>query len=176
MTAITRNPTNPNFLHPNKFQLNFARAPNIQYFCQAVNLPGISLSEVPRNTPFVDIYSPGEKTVYDVLNVTFLVDEELRTWFEIHDWIRALTFPTKFEEYQRLGQLSPVTTQNFPQFSDAYMTILSSSNIPYYRIKFIDCFPTTLSSIIFSSADTPESTITADATFRFSYFDIDKLY
>jgi hypothetical protein len=176
MTLLTRNPTNTNFLHPNKFQLNFSRAPNIQYFCQAVNLPGLALSEIPRNTPFVDIYSPGEKVIYDVLNVTFLVDEEMKSWFEIHDWIRALTFPTKFDEYKQLGQLSPMASQAFPQFADASLTILNSSNIPMYKIKFVDCFPTSLSSAILSSSDSPESILTADATFRFSYFNIDKLF
>jgi hypothetical protein len=76
MTAITRNPTNPNFLQPNKFQLNFARAPNIQYFCQTVTIPGIATSEIPQNNPFVELYVPGEKPVYDVLNITFYVDEQ----------------------------------------------------------------------------------------------------
>jgi hypothetical protein len=66
MTALNRNPKNPNYLHPNKFQLNFARLPNIQYFCQTVTVPGISLSEIPQNTPFVDLYRPGEKAIYDL--------------------------------------------------------------------------------------------------------------
>ena len=74
MTALTRNPANPNYLHPNKFQLNFSRASNVQYFCQSVSVPGISMSEVPQNTPFVDLYRPGEKAIYDLLNVTFIVD------------------------------------------------------------------------------------------------------
>ena len=75
MSALTRNPQNPNFLQPNKFQLNFSRVPNIQYFCQSVGIPGISLSEVPHNTPFVDLFVPGEKAIYDMLNITFLIDE-----------------------------------------------------------------------------------------------------
>ena len=76
MTALTRNPSNPNFLQPNKFTLNFSRLPNTQFFCQSLSVPGISLSEVPQNTPFVDLYLPGEKAIYDLLNVTFFVDEE----------------------------------------------------------------------------------------------------
>ena len=93
MTAINRNPTNPNFLQPNKYQLNFGRAPNVRYFCQSLSVPGISLSEALQTTPFVDVYAPGEKAIYDLLNVTFIVDEELKSWIEIHDWIRAMTFP-----------------------------------------------------------------------------------
>jgi hypothetical protein len=179
MTTVYTNPTNPNFLHPNKFQLNFGRLPNVQYFVQSVSVPGISLSEIQRSTPFVDLYSPGEKAIYDVFNITFLVDEELKAWLEIHDWIRAMTFPEKFEEYARLGQLNKVANARgnvFPQFSDASLTILSSANNPIYKFKFYDAFPTTLSTFIVSTSDTPESIITADATFRYAYFDVDKLF
>ena len=105
MTATTRNPTNPNFLQPNKFILTFGRTPNMTYFCQSLSIPGISLGEVPVTNPFLDVYSPGEKAIYDLLNVTFMVDEELKSWLEIHDWIRAMTFPKEFEEYQKLSDL-----------------------------------------------------------------------
>lgn len=178
MTALTRNPTNPNLLHPNKFQLNFARCPNLQYFCQAVSVPGISMSEVPITNPFVDIYAPGEKPVYDLLNVTFYVDEELNAWKEIHDWIRAMTFPEKFEEYRNLGNLNAYTRQQRserPQYSDATITLLTSSNNSNLRFKFYDVFPTTLSTFVMSSTDSPESIMTADATFRYSYYDIEKV-
>jgi hypothetical protein len=77
MTALTRNPSNPNPLQPNKFLLTFGRVPNMQYFCQNVTVPGLSLSEAVITNPFVDIYSPGEKAIYDLLNVTFIIDEEL---------------------------------------------------------------------------------------------------
>jgi len=178
MTVLTRNPTNPNPLQPNKFVLNFSRLPNIQYFCQSVNVPGISLSEAVITNPFVDLYSPGEKPIYDLLNVTFIVDEELKSWIEVHDWIRAMTFPTKFEEYRQLPRLSKNTVNRpeFPQFSDASITIFSSSMKPYYRIKYYETFPTTLSTFVLTAQEGPDSIITADATFRYSYFDIEKLF
>lgn len=180
MTALTRNPTNPNFLHPNKFQLNFSRLPNVQYFCQSVSVPGISMSEVPQVTPFVDLYRPGEKAIYDLLNITFIVDEEIQGWKEIHDWIRAMTFPTDFKEYQNLGTLSKASgiRDNMglqPQYSDATITLLSNANVPTYKFTFHEVFPTTLSTFVMSASDTPDTIITADATFRYSYFDIDKL-
>jgi len=180
MSALTRNPKNPNYLHPNKFQLNFSRLPNIQYFCQTVTEPGISLSEIPQNTPFVDLYKPGEKAIYDLLNVTFLVDEALKSWLEVHDWIRAMTFPTDFKEYQNLGLLSKTAgiRQSFglpAQYSDATLTLLSSANNPIFRFKFFDVFPTSISSFPMSTTDTPDTVITADATFRYSYFNVDKV-
>ena len=179
MTAITRNPSNPNLLHGNKFQLNFARAPNLQYFCQSLGIPGISLSEIQQTTPFVDVYIPGEKAIYDLLNITFLVDEEMKSWLEIHDWVRAMTFPKEYEEYRRLGQLNKVNNFRIntkPQYSDASITILSSSNTPYYKFKFYDVFPTSITSFVLNASDTPDSIITADATFRYSYYDIEKLF
>ena len=180
MTATNRNPNNQNFLQPNKFIINFARAPSIQYFCQSVSVPGISLSEIPQNTPFVDVYVPGEKAIYDLLNITFIIDEELKGWIEIHDWIRAMTFPKQFEEYQNLGRLNRIASavaasSDKPQYSDASITILSSANKPHYRFKFYDVFPTTLSTFIMAASDSPDSQITADGTFRYSYYDIEKL-
>jgi hypothetical protein len=162
MTALKRNPTNPNSLQPNKFTLNLARTPNLQYFCQTISLPGISTSEIPVNNPFVELYAPGEKAIYDVLNVTFIVDAEMLSWLEIHDWLRALTFPTEFEEYQNLAKLNQFTT--------------AASNKPYYRFNFKDLFPISLSGFVVSSTDTPETIITADATFRFTYYNVEKLF
>jgi hypothetical protein len=176
MSILDRNPTNPNFLQPNKYQLNFSRSPNLQYFCQAVSVPGIALSEIPRNTPFVDLYSPGEKAIYDVFNVTFLVDEEMKSWLEIHDWIRAMTFPTDFKEYRDLERLSRYTGNiDRPQFSDATITILSSANTPTVRFKLYDCFPTSISAFVMSTQESPDSIITADATFRFAYYNVERM-
>jgi len=174
MTALTRNPSNPNLLHPNKFQLNFSRLPNTTFFCQSANLPGVNMGEILQSTPFIDLYRPGEKIIYDTLNITFMVDEDLKSWKEIHDWIRALTFPTDFAEYRRLPQLqSPFVVSDTPQYSDATLSLLTSANNINYRVKLHECFPTSLSSLIFSASDSPESVLTADAIFRFSYFDIE---
>jgi hypothetical protein len=63
-----------------------------------------------------------------------------------------------------------------PQYSDASLTVLSSSNTPYYKFKFYDCFPTSVSQFILSATDSPDTTMSADATFRYSYYDIEKLF
>jgi hypothetical protein len=183
MTALTRNPSNPNPLISNRFTLNFGRVPNVQYFCQNVTIPGISLSEAIITNPFVDIYSPGEKAIYDLLNVTFLIDEDLTAWKEIHDWIRAMTFPVEFAEYRQLPKLNKYNSASddlkrgkFPQFSDASISIFSSSNTPLYRFRFHDVFPTTLSTFIMNTQDAPDNVLTADVTFRYSYYDIEKMF
>jgi len=151
--------------------LNFARTPALRYFCQTVTVPGISTSEIPVSTPFVELYKPGEKPVYDLLNVTFMVDEKLESWREIHNWIRAMTFPYSYEEYKALASINPYA-QKQPQYTDATLTLLSSANQPVLEFKFYDVFPISISSFVMSATDSPDSIITADATFRYSLYDL----
>lgn len=170
-------PTNTNFLHPNKFVLTLQRCPTVQYFCQVVTLPGLSMGEAHAPTPFVDRYLPGDKLVYDYLTLTFPVDEDLKNWLEIHDWMRGMTFPKEFAEYQNLAKLPPHTPSSMsktPQYSDGSLTFYNSNQIPKIRFKFYDMFPTTISPLIFSVGDSPEKPITADVTFRFLMFELDK--
>jgi hypothetical protein len=147
----------------------------LQFFCQAVSVPGISLGEIPIVTPFVEMYSPGEKAIYDIMNVTFAIDEKMSSWLEIHDWIRGMTFPENFEEYKNLSKQSKYANKVQPQFSDATLTVYSSSFTPLVRFNFFDTFPTSLSSFVLSTQDTPDNVLTADASIRFTYYNIEKL-
>lgn len=174
-TSLSNTPQNQNFLHPNKFHLTFKRIPNLQFFCQAVTVPGISMGEIPVPTPFVEKYSPGEKAIYDIMNVTFAIDETMSSWIEIHDWIRGMTFPEKFEEYQNLSRQNKWADKPQPQFSDATLTVFSSSFTPLLRFNFVDAFPTSVSSIVLSTQDTPDNVLTADVSFRYTYYNIEKL-
>jgi len=108
-----------------------------------------------------------------------LIDERMESWIEVHDWIRGMTFPEDFDDYKDLRRLNKQATRvatKRPQYSDATLTLLSSSNQPYIRMKFYECFPTTLSTFIMSSSDNPDTLLTADATFRYSYYDIEKTW
>jgi hypothetical protein len=155
--------------------LTFSRVPNVQFFCQSVSVPGISLGEIPIATPFVEMYSPGEKAIYDIMNVTFAIDEKMSSWLEIHNWIRGMTFPENFEDYKNLSKQSKYANKIQPQFSDATLTVYSSSFTPLVRFNFFDAFPTSLSSFVLSTQDTPDNVLTADASIRFTYYNIEKL-
>jgi hypothetical protein len=181
MSVLIRNPANTDLLQSTKFRVTFDRLPGITYFCQSANLPGISLTEIPMPTPFVDLYLPGEKAVYDTFNITFLVDEDLRAWTELHDWIRGITFPTDFKEYANLAKSSVGANirSNYQKkpapYSLGILSIYTNKNNPNFRVKLVDMFPTTVGSLLFSASDTAENIITADATFRFSYFEYERL-
>jgi len=185
MTALTRNPNNVDLLQSTKFRITFDRLPGMTYFCQTANLPGISLTEIPKPTPFVEMYIPGEKLTYDTLNITFLVDEDLRAWTQIHDWMRGITFPLDFEEYLNLQkqnsvnnlgkQFLPSNSLSGGQYTDAIMTIFTNKNNPNFRVKFVGLFPVSLSTIIFNTGDSADNVVTADATFRFTYYNYERV-
>lgn len=170
MAKINSQPINTSLLQPTKYQLVFARMPHITYFCQTFNLPGLSMSEIVRNTPFVDLYVYGDKVQYEPFDLTFMVDEDLRTWLEMHNWITGLTFPKGFEQYRRLIKENK---DYGGTVSDATMTVMSNKNMPNIRITFRDCFPTSVSSITFDYTMDASMTLTASASFRYNYFDVD---
>lgn len=180
MTALNRNPTNKDLLQSTKFRVMFDRLPGVTYFCQTANIPGVSLTEFPRFTPFVDIYHPGEKIIYDTFNITFLVDEDLYAWTQLHDWIRGLTFPESYEEYLELVRTAPTTNLRVSKdlksvYSQGTMTVYTNKNNPNFRIKMYDLFPTTVGSLLFNASDSAENIVTADATFRFSYYNYERI-
>lgn len=170
MAQLNPRPTNTSLLQPTKFQFTFARMPNLTYFCQNISLPGASLSEITRNTPFVDIYSPGEKLIYETLDLTFLVDEDLRTWLEIYDWMVGLTFPENFDQYRRMIK----EKADFGgKTSDATLTVLSNKNQPNIRANFKGCFPTSVGQLNFDVTSDANQVMTSSVTIRYDYFTID---
>lgn len=165
MTVLNRNPQNTNLLQPTKFLLTFTRIQAVQYFCQEVNLPGVSLGEVSRATPFLDMYSPGTKLTYDPLDITFTIDEELASWKNLYDWFITMADPDGFE-----GRDGSTELQKNKHFSDATLTILSALNNPLLRINFTNVFPLSVSDINFDTKLSADTIITARATFRYQSY------
>lgn len=165
MTAITRSPENTNLLQPTKFLLTFSRIVTTQYFCQTVNLPGVSLGEVVRVTPFLDMYSPGTKLTYEPLEMEFMVDEELLSWKNLYDWFTSMADPDGFEKRDASREL-----QTNKHFSDATLTVLSALNNPILRIQYTNVFPLSISDIGFDTTRSADTIITAKATFRYQSY------
>ena len=165
MTVLNRNPQNTNPLQPTKFLLTFTRIQTVQYFCQEVNLPGVSLGEVLRATPFLNMYSPGTKLTYDPLDITFTVDEDLASWKNLYNWFTSIADPDGFEKRAYTREL-----QRTEHFSDATLTILSALNNPILRIEFSNVFPLTLSDIQFDTKLSADTIITARGTFRYQSY------
>ena len=173
--AIQNQPTNLNLLQTIAFETNFLRIPNVSYFCQAVNIPGMVLGTSLLPTPFSDIPIEGEKLTFDQLTISFLVDEDLQNYQEIYSWLLSMGFPDNFTQF---------TSLKTPPASGAYDSIKSDMDImvhtnksnPNYKISFKDVFPISLGPINFSSAASTLDPIIVDASFLFtSTFTISKL-
>jgi hypothetical protein len=160
MGAINKKPKSINSLQPSKYSVIFPEISDTIYFCQKINLPGVQVTELAHLTPNLDLYVPGTKMSYGTLDINFIVNEDISSWLQIHDWIRNITTEMRYRTLPK---------------AQAILTIYSNQNNPRMRIKYYDIFPLSLGDIEFDTTTTNEEHLTANATFRFNYFDIERL-
>ena len=170
---------NRNFLSPTGFKFIMDKAPKVSFFGNQINIPQMTLGVAEQPTYLRDIPLPGDKIQFEDLTLRFLVDENLDNYMEIFNWIRALGFPESLEEiYQWQEKDFSVkqpdrSTESF--YSDATLEILTSSQNPNFKIKFQDCWPTTLSTLEFDATSEDISYFTADVSFKYTIFNITDL-
>ena len=169
---------NLNFLSPIGFRFQLQRAPNVEYFCQAVTLPTISIGEIPQMNAFVNIPRPGDKVTYGEFTMRFRIDEDMTNYLEIHDWIEALGHPEDLSQYKTLNPMSPeARTEAFLSdvYSDGSIIVLSSNNNANIRISFHNMFPLSLGAISFDTTITEIEYLEAEVSFAYRKFEIEKL-
>jgi hypothetical protein len=156
-------PTTHNAILTNYFQFQLEKVPNIVYFCQAINLPGIRKGEFEQPTILSHpIRSPVGAIRFDDLTIAFKVDENLNNWREIHSWMKEMSHYTDDRTTIRPWD---------QQRTNARLLITSSSYRPKIKVEFRKIFPIELSGINFNSVS-PES-VEAVATAKFAYSDYD---
>jgi len=168
-SLLTLIPENTSMLQSTKFTFMFPNLPFLRFFCQTVEIPSVSTSGVEVVTPFVSTYRHGVQMKFEELTINAIIDEELKVWEETYNWIRALTRPTDFAEYVKR------ITNNGQIYHDAILTINTNANIPNVRIVFKDCHPIALGSVRFNTAENADTILTADITFRYDYFELERL-
>jgi len=173
--SINAPPVDQNLLQPSTFKISFSRLPYVQWFLQKVNVPGISTSPQIQETPFINAPIPSNKMTYEYLSMTFTVDEGLWAWTSVADWLKGLTIPDSFQEYQNLTLQQRLQMQSTrPQYSDAILTILSNKNNPILALQFTEVFPVTLSGLQLSTQEDATTIITATAEFGFTSMDVNR--
>ena len=174
MTATNRVPQNTNFLQATKFLMSFDRMPNVNYFCQSVTLPGLSVGQAPIMYPGITAYAPGNQIAYNNFNIVFTIDEEMKSWKDIYYWLYSFSSPNGSEERNRLtNQQTQHTSGNHAskQYSDGILTVLNALNNPVARIQFHKMFPVSISDINFDTKSSADEIITGDATFVFQSYE-----
>ena len=170
MSALQDQPVNTSFLSPIGFKFQLNNFPEVNYYCQSANLPGISISAIDVPTPLKTIAMVGDEVTFEELSIKFIVDENMKNWLSIYDWIIGLGFPTEEgqEKYKKLSENSELTT-------DATLTVLTGNMNPQINFIFQECFPLSLSSIAFDSGGTDIDYVTADVSFRYDFYKVENL-
>jgi hypothetical protein len=166
MSVLTRSPQNTNYLQASKFLLSFSRITEVQYFCQEVNLPGVSLSQAQYTTPLVDIPIGGNKLSYNPLNIQFTVNESVSDWIQLYNWFRSFGDPSSTDNRRQM-----LMQQGGKYYSDATLTVLSALNNPIIKVNFYNVFPLSLSDIQFSTMESADNIISGQASFMYNYYE-----
>ena len=188
--VIDRTPSKFDYASPIQFRFKMTKLPNVEFFVQTANIPGITLGEVTMPTPLKDIPMPGDKVTYQSLDVSFLVDENLNNYKEIHDWITGLGFPEDHKQFNTLlatgADRFPGTTSStaatgtsIPQplseggiYSDATLTVLNNKNIAKTEIRFQNVYPVSLGGLSYDIKANDVSYLQVNASFNYMYYDI----
>jgi hypothetical protein len=173
----TKIPSNMNPLAPSGFRFLINKLPKMQFFCQTVNLPSITLGEATFATPFSNVPVPGDKLEFGELSIQFLVDETLENYKAIHEWLFGLGFPINNQQYTEFLAKDTVAiginSEYTKNTSDASLFILTNNNTESKIVTFLNVFPTSLESVTFTAIDTDVQYLIGNATFRYNYYKFD---
>lgn len=174
MTILTcPSPSNINPLNPNGFLFSVTKLPELTFFIQDVELPQLSIGVVTQASSVHDIKIPGETAEYSDLSINFLVDEQFANYKAIYAWMVGLSYPEGHQLYTNFlasAKNANAYSELAKGYSDATLSILDSSNNPMQQITFVDAFPTSLSSLSFSSQNSDVQYLRATATLSYSYY------
>jgi hypothetical protein len=169
-------PSNINYLSQLGYRLIIHRLPEVEYFLQRVNIPGINVGAANRPTPFASPIPYSGDITYNDLTFSFKLDADLKGYLSIWEWMVALGFPEKFDQYRELA----TTNEPLSAFeegmvaSNIKLMLLNNKHNPIYEIDFYSCWPTALSDLTLTSTDTNVDYLTAEVTFKYSYYTISK--
>lgn len=172
---------NRNFLSPIGFLFTINRLRGVDFFCQSASIPAISMGDANQPTRYNRIPHPGDELKYEDLFIKFLVDENMKNYYQVHDWMREITTPYSSKEfgYSR-GTVRSVNNEynthkagewDNQWRSDASLFILSSNYRPVAEFVFRDCFPVNLTTLNFDASVPDISYFTSECVLRYNYYD-----
>ena len=164
---------NRNFLSGIGFKFNLGKYPKVDFFCNTARIPEVTLGTATQPSYLKDIEVPGEKISYGDLTIQFLVDENMENYRIIHDWITGLGFPETAQQFKDLTTDDRDGTRELQeQFADGTLRILNSNFNEIAKVKFLDMFPVSISSLDFDATSTDVNYFTAQATFKYTVYQL----
>jgi len=177
MSALANQPTNLNYLSPLGFRFSVNRIAIFTHFVQTINIPDLALGNIGVVTPFVKLPIPGDQIQFSELSATFKVDEDMKAYTDIYDWMIGLGYPDNFNQYRTVAPINApaADTTSKGNYSDATLTILSSAYNPIVEVVFYDIFPISLAGMTFDSKLTSVDHLEASVSFAYKRFEVKRL-
>ena len=110
------------FLSGVGFQLSLNKLPGVSYYCQSATVPSLNLAVADQPTMYRRLPEPGDEINYDDLSIRFLVDEDMKNYISIHNWLRYLGYPesnddwTTFNDGETYDEMEYIYGQVLGQF------------------------------------------------------------
>jgi len=189
INALARQPKEFDYADPTKFKFSITKLPLVEYFTTQANIPGISLGESIFPTPFKQVPVMGDDLTFDNLEITFLVDEKLNNYRELHQWLVGIGFPkarTQFSSFKKDESSSFPTAESVKgeatnpgvasgvqaMYGDATLTVMTSKNNPVMEVRFSDLYPVALGGLAFNQQEGDITYLTATATFTYKLYEM----
>ncbi|WVQ00106.1 tail completion and sheath stabilizer [Synechococcus phage MA10] len=171
---------NRNFLSPVGFKFSIEKMRGVDFFCQAANVPGIAMEKVDQPTRFNRMPHPGDELYYEDLTIRFLVDENMKNFYQVHDWMRTIATPKSSKEFtykrsniesQNKSTRPGSDVANNQWRSDCSLFILSNNYQPVAEFVFRDAFPIALTTLQFDAGADDTNYFTAECKLAYSRYD-----
>lgn len=161
-------PKNRNYLQGTNFKLNISRCPHVDFFVQSVATPDMRIGVTQQPTPYNIIKLPGDELNYTDLLIKFAIDEDLKNYNEIMQWMRFITNPSG-EDF--------CSTEYIQKYGDDYHATLSLVTLNSHfnencLFVFRDAFPVFLSGIMFDSGYSEGTDLYAECNFKVNIVDL----
>ena len=178
MTSSSKlfSPDSKNFLSPVGFKFLIERIPTVEFFCQTVNIPEISIGSRQIETRVKAYDTPGDKMTFGDLQLTFMINENMDNYYEIYKWLKGMTNPKHEEEFANYlrGVYEPGRPTDYQKITtDARLLVLDSNFNTITTTVFMDVFPVSLSGVRFSADPTDIDYVTEDVTFQYTLLEFE---
>lgn len=150
---------NMNFLTPTRGTLQIKGLEDAEFSVTKFNLPSLNLNFTEVPTPFWAGREANTSPVFGPLEIEFIVDEDMKNWLAVFNWMMDLSFRRK----------SPTRS------SDGSIIIYSSNNNPIAKFHLSELIPIFLSKIPFDESVSETTPVIASAQFAMTYFETDKI-
>ena len=164
---------NRNFLSGIGFKFNLGKYPKVDFFCNTARIPEVTLGTATQPSYLKDIDVPGEPRFHmEISPSSSWLMKIWKTIRIIHDWITGLGFPETAQQFKDVTTDKDGIREMNEQFADGTLRILNSNFNEIAKVKFLDMFPVSISSLDFDATSTDVNYFTAQASFKYTVYQL----